>query len=61
MNIMFIYRITKERFLQLSSELGTIFATDTKSADEVAKTFYFPYSKAIKSRKAVHTGGILYE
>lgn len=56
-----INRITKERFTQLADELGVIFASENKSASAVAKVFYYPYTRATKTNKAINSGGALYE
>lgn len=57
----YLNRISKERFTQLSQELGLIFATENKTADKIAQIFYYPYTRSTKTRKGVNAGGALYD
>ena len=57
----FYYRISSEKFFQIATEIGTIFATEGRSAEKTAKLFYYPYQKSTKDSESVNAGGSLYD
>lgn len=56
-----LYSIPTARYIELSEELGVIFSSNSKSAEEVKIMFYYPYQRSTKTRAAVNQGGALYE
>lgn len=52
---------TNTRIPELANQLGVIFATDSKSASEITKDFYYPHRRATATSDSVAIGGYLIE
>ena len=56
-----IYRIHKDRFIDLAKQASLVFANDIYDADELQELLYYPYQKSKDGSKPVNAGGVLYE